>query len=195
MGKKIQEVTTALKLIKKFALVGAFTPQLDESVVPVVITDDLTDVEEWRDAFFGEARPQVGAAFNKWQLTMPVNTGRVAEVYLVQLSTITTPSTGQWFFVVNTSLPDLTTPLTGRFQDLRTVPNEIPSMLVRFEATAGLLPVQVWHVGNLDSGQTIIPFKVLIYPGTSLFVQMETVNQEGTFSCQWRERALRSDGS
>jgi len=198
LPKKIQEATTALKLIKKFALVGAFTPQLDESIVPVVIMDDLVDAEEWRFAFLHHLRVAVAAEFNSWELSNPAGSGKVLQ--LMQINFANSSGLARFQVHVNDVNPDLPQLLVAQFQELEEIvlaADEFPVGQVRED---GLLanftgPEAFGAQVIQDTIITWRPENMLLYPGVRVFFQQRVVNQNGDFSIQWRERALRPDGT
>jgi hypothetical protein len=196
--KKIQEATTSLKLIQKYALVGAFTPVLDESIVPVVLLDDLTEVEEWKHAFAFDARAAPGVGnFLTWALENDPDTGKVLELLRI---TFTATAGAISACVVNPVQPALTTTLTPIFQDMRGsfgAPPTFPSGRPRFEILGALLGgTTVWRIIGLGSTPAIFePSELLVYPGTRILFQRQTANIDGHISFLWRERNLRPDGS
>lgn len=198
MPAKIQEVTTSQKLIKKFALVGQISPQLDETIVPVVVLDDLTDSEEWRFGMLADPRGDPGVGnFNTWSIGNPANSGHVVQLLSSQFSS---PNAQRWIVHHNNTTPVLATPLGGQVQDLRglyVVPNTFPVALLGFEALGAALGVV--HVSNILLLATTVgrwaPERLLIYPNERLFFQQQTANTEGGIEWTWRERPLRTDGS
>ena len=203
MPAKIQEVVTALKLVRKFGLVGAFTPQLDETIVPVVLTDDLTDLEEWAYAFFADDRPASGVGNrNTWSLDNPAGSGRL--VQLLHVSMYNLSANDRFHAHLSNLTPELATILTPALQDLRgrfDTPVRFPTGRPRFEALGGpvLGAIVVWRgtTALATKNHAIFePERTLIYPGERLFFQQSgTTDSVGEISLRWRERALRPDGS
>lgn len=198
MPAKIQEVTTSQKLIKKFALVGQITPQLDETIVPVVVLDDLSDSDEWRYGMLEDTRGAPGIGdFNTWSLDNPAASGKLVQLLRVRFSS---PDAQLWVVHVNNTTPELATTLTGIYQDLRGVfvaPNVFPIGNPRWEALGAALGVV--HVSNGALGAGAVgewtAERLHIYPGTRIFFQPQTANTEARCEWTWRERALRVDGS
>lgn len=198
MPKKIQEVTTALKLIRKFALVGQITPQLDETIVPVVLLDDLSDPEEWRFAFGYDRRIAIALEFNTWSLENPVGSGKVLEFLRAEF--ICDAAGMRFRGIVNDVTPSLSTLLAPQFQDLREIVLAATEFPVGQFRRQGLLAVftgpEVWG-GNVlaNTVHAWTPGNTLVYPGARLFFQEDAANQPGECTVEWRERNLRSDGS
>ena len=197
MPVKIQEVTTSQKLIRKFALVGQITPQLDETIVPVVVLEDLSDTEEWEHAFIHDDRVGVALEYNSWSLENPVGSGKVLQLIEAHL---TAPTTVQFVAVANDVTPSLNTLLDAQLEEL----HQIVLAADRFPAgearRQGLLALfggpEVW--GGFVLGNSEVnwrPARTLLYPGVRLFFQQQVVDQRGTLSLEWRERKLRPDGS
>ena len=81
MSVKIQEVTTSQKLIKKFALVGQISPQLDETIVPVVVLDDLSKLTpDDVPCFGGVSRAAVVAEYSHVSLVNPPGSGVLLKI-------------------------------------------------------------------------------------------------------------------
>ena len=198
MPAKIQEVVTAQKLIRKFALVGQITPQLDETIAPVVVLDDLSDVEEWAYGFFWEQRAAAALEFNTWSLENVAGSGQVLELLDVKMATAAGADT--FAAVVNALTLPLATLLVPVLQDLRGeffVPNRFPPGEVRREGLPGMLPgFLVWgQIVAANTEAVFTPAQTLVYPGTRIFFQHRTLNRASSFSIQWRGRALHADGT
>lgn len=201
MPAKIQEVTTSQKLIKKFALVGQISPQLDETIVPVVVLDDLSDSEEWRWGFLEDTRAGGGVGtFNTWSLDNPAGSGSLVQLLTVAFSS---PDAQMWVVHLNGGTAILGLALAPEFQDLRgpftppLVPRRIPIGTPHWEALGAALGLL--HVSNIPLGAGVMGHwtaeQLLIYPGTRIYFQPQTANTEARCEWTWRERALRTDGS
>ena len=197
MPKKIQEALTSLKLIKKFGLVGKFSPQLDETIVPVVITDDLTISEEWQHAFLHDARDLTVGQYPSYQLRNPVASGRV--VQLLRLTWYDTATQTINVFVNDVSA-NLTTVLEPQFQELYEIvlaADAFPTAEMRFQSLVGLFTgPEAWGGRALQSTNLVWePHHTLLYPGANLFVQPTANGAKARLTLEWRERNQRPDGS
>lgn len=196
MPKKIQEATTSLKLIRKFALVGAFTPQLDESVVPVVLIDDLTESDQWRDVWVGRILTAGGAGnFNKFGVSNPAGSGVVMALDEVGY---TADAIESCHFEWPNAFNILSGPLTPLFRDSRMmfpVP-VLPACGAAFEQSAGAeLGTDEMPRRMIANTPTVFHPDVTLYPGSSIILRGNVANIAGSFYALWRERNLRSDGS
>lgn len=197
MPKKIQEALTSLKLIKRFGLVGGFSPQLDETVVPVVLLDDLTVLEQWRYAFCWDEQAWVVAQRPTWQLHNPEGSGKVLQLlrwtwYDDEAQTVN-------FFVndVSADMPNVLEPQFEEVYEIVLAADEFPTAEFRVDLVVGIMTgPQVYGVyAAANTPVTWEPKHVLIYPGASVWVQPTVVAQGGAMSWEWRERNQRPDGS
>ena len=198
MPKKIQEAFTSLKLIKKFGLVGGFTPKLDETVVPVVVTDDLSAGEDWRYAFISDLRPAVALEFNTWELANPIGSGKV--IQLLEASFLDWTGQARWTVHVNDVSVHLPGALAPQWQDLYEIvlaADEFPAALVNADGLLANMPgPEVFGLGPLpDTKAIFVPRGMLLYPGVRVFFQENVVEHIGEINLQWRERPQRPDGT
>lgn len=198
MPAKIQEVTTSQKLIKRFALVGQITPQLDETVVPVVVLDDLSDAEEWNYAHILDARPAAFGEYTHWEIENVAGSGRVLQLIQASITSSAAQVATATIDIIGVALGLVLQPL---FEDLRktfVAPQEFPAARVRFESLGAIIPgLQVWGAYTAAGANQVPwrPGRVLIYPGTKVTLRGTLQNSDLALALEWRERLLRVDGS
>lgn len=197
MPKKIQEGVTARKLARKFGLVGAVSPQLDETIVPVVVLDDLKDVDEWKDAWASGSFGAAGVGnVNVWSLRNPAGSGKVLELYELGVSSTTTQR-----FVIVATVVDLALAgaISGAYQDLDGlfVDNLSPAGQMRngvelVGAIVGFRILTFRIVANIQETQRV---RVAIRPAQFINFWQQTADLDVALNLQWRERNLRPDGT
>ena len=198
MPAKIQEVDTALKLVRKFRLVGQITPQLDETIVPVVVLDDLSP-EDFRAAAGGiQTGPPGVGAYNIHALVNPADSGKLLLLQDVTVSTGTV-ATPTFMFGIDSGFVGYTAPIVGgrAFIDSRRAldaTDPTPAGEVR-EATVGAVgsPGSFVAVGTTDGVGHARRFflSAQLIPGWMLGVQIQADNQQLTSSWTWAERPIQ----
>lgn len=197
MPKKIQEAVTSLKLIKKFGLVGAFSPKLDETVVPVVITDNL-EQDPWIE-YGVSLRMAAGGVgnYNGAQLRVPDAIGILAHLHKVIVS-----GTGAAIYQVFTedAAIDVAATVIGYRLDRRGT--LAGGAIMRSASEIYTEVVGAAHGGdrfgvyrrNLTDFAAL-DFDAYLTPGTGVVVGQDAANEAFEISMYWRERPLNPDGS
>lgn len=190
MPSRINEGRFSQPLAEEFGVLGGISLQLDETIVPIVIVEDVRE-RIWTPAGGGSSSAPAGAGnFRNFSLTNPAGSG-----VLVRVRHVNVNSNVAWRMSVNRPALVGPTAIATQFFDARVAQfpiSRFPSVafvdLVEL-ATVGV-PLLRYIIGNSMPLDLLQGFPYILRPGSALFFGQELANQPVNINAFWDERPL-----
>lgn len=187
MPKGINTIIPSTKLRDRYGLLGGFSPKLDETIVPVVLLDDLSSPAAAGSqrimSGFGQLGPTVGN-FSHVQLFNPANSGVLLELLVADVFIGATQA-------VRLRLHDIAlaaeAPDTG-WLDARL--EGAGAGEVRVEDAVAVLGAAVGSYRATANENLPVPKPVILLPGTGALFAPQNNNVVVGASFLWLERTL-----
>lgn len=182
----IQDAAPSSALVRRYALLGSFPLQIDSTVVPVTIVDDLC-VERDRFAAGITGRGPVALEFANTQLFNPANSGVLVKMERIFLSTDTAGRMS-----VKPFDTALTTDLAlTQWRDRREAGMPAALMLAESNVVDFAVADRFWEIDLLSINESFeVPVDVTLLPGMGLCVTPNTINRSLVMNAWWTESNL-----
>ena len=188
MPEKVNVWRFSENLRREFGLVAGITPQLDETIAPVVIVSDLSQFEA-KAAGFGDSMAAGGAGvFNSFGLWNELDTGKLVRVEGAYITSGTAQE--MRIGIIQASVGAL---VTANWRDWRE--EGFPS--AQFWTDAGVVVAPVRRIAHLRIGTTLpawYPLGCVLPPGTGIEINAVTANLGIQGSLFWTEEVLLPAG-
>jgi len=186
MASPVQDAAPSAALVRRYGLLGSFPLQIDSTIVPVSIVDDVCVVRE-RFAAGITGRGPVALEFANTQLFNPANSGVLVKMEQVFISSDTA---GRITFKPHDTALTVDLALT-QWRDRRLGGMPVALMLALSSTTDFAFADRFWEFDLAVADETThVPVDVTLLPGMGLCVTPNTVNRSLVLNGWWTETTL-----